>query len=149
MRIKDMRIKDMKIKKWDIIIISFFILVSFIPAAVFALTASSAEEGLVAVIQVQGKTFREVRLTGHTGEEQILVQTELGMNLIQVVDGKIGMFEASCPDKVCYDPHFISEQGETIVCLPNKVVIEVKGSAPETDQNDIITYRGAGNEKYN
>lgn len=149
MSLKDLRIKDMKIKKWDIIIITFFILVSFIPAAVFALTASSAEEGLTAVIQVQGETYREVRLTGHTGEDQILIKTELGMNLIQVVDGKIGMFEASCPDKVCYDPHFISEQGETIVCLPNRVVIEVKGSAPSKDQNDIITYRGAGNEKYN
>ncbi|MFR5116202.1 MAG: NusG domain II-containing protein [Eubacterium sp.] len=31
------------------------------------------------------------------------------------------MISADCPDKLCVNQHAISSNGETIVCLPNKV----------------------------
>ena len=36
------------------------------------------------------------------------------------------MISADCPDKLCVNQHAISSNGETIVCLPNKVVVEVE-----------------------
>ncbi|SDH98509.1 NusG domain II-containing protein [Proteiniclasticum ruminis] len=63
----------------------------------------------------------------------------LGVNIVEIVDEKVGMYEADCPDKVCYSPEYISRPGETIVCLPNRIVIEVKGEEPQEDDEDIIT----------
>lgn len=129
----------MKIKTWDYIIIGIFIVISFLPALFFAARSAPAAEGVYAVIQVQGQEYRRVELTGHTGRDEIIIRTELGINIIEVVDERIGMYEADCPDKVCYIPEFIGRPGETIVCLPNRVVIEVKGNVVDVDQEDIIT----------
>lgn len=131
----------MKLKKWDVIIIGLFILLSFLPAAVFSVRAKQEVGGYYAVITVQGKVYQTVELTGHEGREEIVIETELGKNIIEIVDEKIGMYEADCPDKICYSPEYIGKSGETIVCLPNRVVIEVKGEVPDKDQTDVIAGR--------
>ena len=43
-------------------------------------------------------------------------------------DGTADITEADCPDKLCVHQRAISKTKETIVCLPNKVVVEVTGS---------------------
>ena len=48
-------------------------------------------------------------------------------NLCRIQDGEVNMTEADCPDKLCMHQGPISISGETIVCLPNKVVIEIVG----------------------
>lgn len=48
-------------------------------------------------------------------------------NTLQISDGKAKMVQADCPDQLCVHQRAVSARGETIVCLPNKVVAEVKG----------------------
>ena len=45
---------------------------------------------------------------------------------VTIENGKADMISADCPDKLCVNQHAISSNGETIVCLPNKVVVEVE-----------------------
>ncbi len=47
-------------------------------------------------------------------------------NTLVIKDGKASIISASCPDKICVKHRSIKRVGETIVCLPNKVVIEIK-----------------------
>lgn len=55
-------------------------------------------------------------------------------NLLTVVNGAAEMKRASCPDQVCVHHKEISRNGESIICLPNKVVISiVDGEEPELD----------------
>ena len=129
----------MKVKKWDVIIISLFVIASFIPALIFTLQARADSGGYYVEIKVQGELYETSQLTGHTGREEIRIETDLGVNIVEIIDEKVGMYEADCPDKVCYSPEYISRPGETIVCLPNRVVIEVKGEKPDADDEDIIT----------
>ena len=49
-------------------------------------------------------------------------------NLLEIKAGKADMTEAVCPDKLCVHQKAISKNHETIVCLPNKVVVEIIGS---------------------
>ena len=56
-------------------------------------------------------------------DQQFTVETELGVNVITVKDGKIGVTEADCPDHYCMQRGFCSS-GTAIVRLPNKLVIE-------------------------
>ena len=51
-------------------------------------------------------------------------------NICEIKDGQARMTEAACPDHLCMKQHAIDSKGGTIVCLPNKVVIEgTKASA--------------------
>ena len=45
------------------------------------------------------------------------------------------MQEASCPDQICVNHRAINSVGETIVCLPNEIVLKVveQSSKPEID----------------
>ncbi len=129
----------MKVKKWDVIVIGFFVLLSFMPALFFAMDAKGQDNELYAQVKVKGEVYGTYVLTGHKGRDEIRLETDLGINIIEIIDEKIGMFEADCPDHICYVPEFITKPGETIVCLPNRVVIEIKGEVPEKDGADIIT----------
>ena len=48
-------------------------------------------------------------------------------NRMIIKDGQADMIEADCPDQICVDHKTISNNKETIVCLPNKVIIEIVG----------------------
>ena len=58
-------------------------------------------------------------------------------NVCEIKDGKAHMISATCPDHLCMKQREIDEKGGTIVCLPNKVVIEGGKSADSSDELSI------------
>lgn len=84
-------------------------------------------------IQVNGKEIKKVifdeKLIGTT----IPIKTDYGYNLVELDDNKVRVIEADCPDKIDVKQGYISRIGETIVCLPNKLVIEIKGLKTDSD----------------
>lgn len=85
-----------------------------------------AEEGDSVVVTVNGEHYAAYPLsedievdirTGDNGEQ---------MNRLVIRDGKASVEIASCPDGICAAHHPISRDGESIVCLPHKVVIAVE-----------------------
>lgn len=57
------------------------------------------------------------------------------INVLTIKDGKAYVSSANCPDGICAETRATQYVGETIVCLPHKVVIEVvaEGEDPEID----------------
>ena len=62
-----------------------------------------------------------------------------GENLLEIKDGKARLTNASCPDKLCVNMGYISKNGQSIICLPNKVVIEIKGNTDKNTDFDTIS----------
>jgi len=94
--------------------------------------------GDTVVVEVDGKVYgtydlnvdRTVEIrTGEGGEE---------LNLLVIEGGKARVETATCPDGICAAHRPISHQGESIVCLPHKVVITVK-LAGDGDDPDIVS----------
>ncbi|MDN0047021.1 NusG domain II-containing protein [Megasphaera hexanoica] len=128
------------IKKWDIILIAALLAASFIPEGIFLLGGNSADHGgTYAVIQVDGTEYKTVPLSEHRGTDTFTVRTESGYNTVVVRDQEIGIVEADCPDKICIGEGFISQPGATTVCLPHKVLIEVRSS--HGGEPDVIPAR--------
>ena len=46
------------------------------------------------------------------------------------------MTKADCPDKLCVNQNAVSKNGESIICLPNKVVVTVDSS--ENSEFDAV-----------
>lgn len=61
-------------------------------------------------------------------------------NVCEIKDGKIKMTGADCPDHLCMKQKAVGSSGGTIVCLPNKVVIEgVKAAGSEESSPEFDT----------
>ena len=58
-----------------------------------------------------------------------------GAMVVEVKEGRIRVKESDCPRRICLHTAWIQHPGETIVCVPNKIVIEIEasGSAPSVD----------------
>lgn len=50
------------------------------------------------------------------------------INTIEIKDGRVRMLEASCPNHLCIRQGWIRFEGQSIVCLPNKVTVIVRGT---------------------
>lgn len=62
-------------------------------------------------------------------EQTISVEADgIVLNVIQIQDGQAQMREADCPDHLCVHHGAISRSGESIICLPNRVVVTVLGA---------------------
>jgi len=69
---------------------------------------------------------REVlRLPADEDADEIVVDGYAGKSYLEVTGGRVRMLDSACPDKLCVKTGWISSTGESIVCLPNRVVIEI------------------------
>lgn len=89
------------------------------------------EEGSRAVITVDGKEYMTLSLQENT--EIMIEGTNGGTNHLLVKNGTVEMVEATCPDLVCVHQRAICYNGESIICLPNKVIIEIVGG----EENEV------------
>lgn len=122
-------------KKFDIIIIVSFALIAAISAAWFMFSLNKKFQTRYAEIYVQGILYKRVQLTNNMPDQTIPVETKLGKNIIHISEGKINIIDADCPDKVCIKSGYIDKPGQTLVCLPHKLVVEIKGESKlETDE---------------
>lgn len=122
--------KGDKILIFTVIIVNILILI-FINLSLF-----NYEEKYIS-IQVNGEEIKTIFFDDDMIGKTIPIETEFGYNLIEIGDGKVRVIEADCPDKLDVKQGYISEVGEVIVCLPNRLVIEIKGTGVETEIDGI------------
>ena len=70
--------------------------------------------------------------------EEILSEEEGGYNLLLIENGQASVTDADCPDQLCVRQRSISRNGESIICLPHRLVIRIQ--AGEESDLDAITY---------
>ena len=58
-------------------------------------------------------------------------------NQIRIQDRTVRMIEADCPDQICVNHLAISRDGESIICLPNKVVIAIEADDTRNEIDSI------------
>ena len=107
------------LKKKDLILMGIILCI----AAAFSLVhhfTGEAGKGTVTV-KVDGKIEGSYPLT-----EDQTIELNHGTNILEIKNGEASMIEADCPDQICVHQKAISANGESIICLPNKIVVEVQ-----------------------
>ena len=107
----------------DIILIASVLLVSL---SVFIIFAIFQKDGAIARVTVDGVFVGEYSLS-QDGEYSI----NGGTNILVIENGVVYMKYASCPDGLCINQGKKSHSGERIICLPNRVIIEIIGEGEE------------------
>ena len=112
------------ISKKGIIIILIVLAVLVIFAVIFY---SNRKTGNIVVINHNGK---ETGLYPLSEDREIRIKDKIGKvtNVVCIKDGQVYMKKADCPDQICVHQGRKSKDGESITCLPNKVVVEVRGA---------------------
>lgn len=72
------------------------------------------------------------RVSVYEGEE--LPQTEY--NLLCAERDGVRMLSADCTDQICVRHRKIKQEGESIICLPHKLTVEIRGGAPAQETLD-------------
>lgn len=83
--------------------------------------------GQAAVVRVDNEVVATLAL--HE-ERELVVQGPLGETVIQVQAGKVRVVRDPGPRQLCVLQGWISRAGEALVCLPNRVMVQIPGPLP-------------------
>ena len=100
--------------------ILFSVFVLFAMVATKVLWGQLQEKGATAVVTVDGEEYYRSSLFI---EKEIAIDDR---NTLVIKEGRADMIFADCPDQICVKHAPISNVGETIICLPNKVVVTIE-----------------------
>lgn len=127
---------NLKIRKTDLYLIAGLLLVAVTLFVGIRLYGKMTTTEAVAVVTVDGKEYGRYPLEkDHT---ETIHLPDGSYNTFEVKDGYVSMTDASCPDQICVNHSRISKKNETIVCLPDKVVITVENG--EEEEIDVLVH---------
>lgn len=114
------------------IIVILIITVSIIGVFTYKNFKSGPEK--IALIKQDGKVIKTIDLNKIKYKQKFIVKYKSSnFNKIEIENGKIAITDADCPDKICVKTGWISEPGQSIVCLPHKLIIEIEGKNSNYD----------------
>lgn len=116
----------------DFVILGILLVLSFVPLGVFTYQESQKSSvTLRAEISVDGKEIKRLNLDKDTTYKY--QASDGDYNVIVVKDHKIRITEANCNDQICVRRGWIEKSGESIVCLPHKLVVSIVSSDGSED----------------
>ena len=141
-------------KKNDFILIAVILVVTLLAIGGIRIwQKNNTSDAAVAVVTIDGEVYGEYPLSEDV-TEKIEIPGAAGVggsdgaelagagsgayNVLVIEDGYADVIEASCPDQICVHHNHIKYSGESIVCLPNKLIVEIRGG--EDNGIDGSTY---------
>lgn len=118
---------------WDALVVLVILAAALASGLYFWGQSRSAGGDLTAVISQDGKVIQTVDLSAmQEGHTEITVGGAY-TNVIELERDRVCMESSDCPTQDCVHTGWITRAGQSIVCLPNHLVVELKGSSPDVD----------------
>lgn len=110
-----------KTRTW-IIVISLLLIICTV-FSIFLFTKKT--DGTVANIYQNGVCIYSIDLSESFEPYELTVKDSSGENTIRVEEGRICIIKADCPDNICVNDGWLSDNEKPIVCLPHRLVIKI------------------------
>ena len=117
--------------KGDILLVAVLLIVSF--ASITGLRGLGSGNKHV-VVEVDGQFVMELSLDKNVTES---VRGPLGDTVIVIENGTARITESPCPHHYCARMGSISRRGEIIVCIPNRVLVSIRGGNDEESVDGV------------
>ena len=86
------------------------------------------------IIKTDGKAYGSYSISE---DRTVTVKQGKKTNTVRIHDGEVSVTHASCHNQVCVKHKAIHTTGESIICLPNKMVVQIQGKGG--DEYDAIS----------
>lgn len=125
--------------KWDKYLIIFVLIISVI--GLYLVQSKATNKGTLYVkISVDGEEYKKISMGPNMDGKTLEINTQFGYNKLEFGEDRVRVIEADCPDKLDVKQGWISKTGEVIVCLPNRLVIELISEDKPEENLDSISY---------
>lgn len=117
------RMKDIRqlLNRWDLGLITLILVFSL---ALFLWQQLQPSTATQVRINIDGTTSYLLNLS----EDQVQTyETTYGNITIEIADGKVRVLQSSCEEQICVHQGYIHEPGASIVCIPNRTIVECIG----------------------
>lgn len=125
------KIRINKGRRADLLLLGFFLLVGAILAAVVFTRGTTGGAVEVRV----GNTAKILSLS--VNDTYVIDGAIGGTNTLVIEDGAAYLADADCPDQLCVHMGKITKKGQSIICLPHQVVIEVIRGGEENEADAV------------
>lgn len=121
---------DLKPKPMDALVV--IIVVAFAVMTAAFVYGKNRGETLTATVEHRGQVAAQVALSALTEEKKITIDGQYHLTVTLTKDG-VSVTESDCPGQDCVHTGRITRAGQSIVCLPEQVVVTLEGktSAPD------------------
>lgn len=122
-------------KHWTLCKNDILLMVGILAAAILGIAVNfmtPAEKNGYVTIIIDGQIDRVCALN----EDQTF-EINHGTNQVRISNGSVRMTESDCPDQICVHHKSIAKKGESIICLPNKILLQIEGA--EAAEFDAVT----------
>ncbi len=109
-----------------------------IAVAVLLLINLTKVEGNSVVVKIDGVETQRFSLEENIEFEIKTGKNDENYNVLVIEDRKARIVDADCPDGICEESGPVFNVGETIICLPHKVVIEIVGDNTDMELDAAI-----------
>ena len=121
-------------KKLDVVLIISLIIFSFIFIIKDKFFAPNTNDTYIA-ISVDGKDYKRLEFKDETYTYPL--KTKYGFNKIEVAKEYVRVLEADCPNKLDVLQGKIHSTNQSIVCIPNRMIIEIKSKTDRKDSEEL------------
>lgn len=115
------------IKKADIILASALVIIGLAMSYFFSFGQASGD---TLIISCGGKKFGSYSLLE---DREVIIEQSGHINKVTIKDGVVSMDFSDCHGQDCVKQASISLTGESIICLPHKIVLEISGGKAAYD----------------
>lgn len=120
--------------KHDILLIVSLCLLGLLISVWVFFPSSSGED--ILEVRINGKTHATFPLTHNLTKT---ITTDNGnTNQFQIQDAHVQMIHSNCNDYTCMKTKKISKAGETIVCLPHRLVLAIVSNDNKSSKPDAV-----------
>lgn len=121
-------------KKKDLFLVAGLLLVGGI---ILILAFIGGQGGKSVLVRINGEKKAVYPLNEN---RRVELHGDGGKNILVIEDGSARIEDADCPDKLCVKQGRISLKGQSVICLPHKLVIEITDgeAAPADSGADVI-----------
>ena len=126
---------EQKTKKNDILLIGAILVLALAAYVGVSIFQDATTYNAEALVLIDGEEYGRFPL-----DIDVVERIELpdgSYNVLVIEEGKADVTEASCPDGICVNHRAVSRQKQSITCLPNKLVVEIRNG--EESDVDAIT----------
>lgn len=100
--------------------------------------ADPGAKNKVLVIRRDQQVIQRIQLNKTTAEKKLLIPVADGEIVLAYDKDGAKVLSSPCPDKVCIHQGRITHSGQTIACVPEKVLITITTAAKENDHDAIL-----------